>query len=320
MSPQLLAIQLGTRFLPCRINRPQITLQPFNRPLTDRAIGQKRIVSMAGFFPYPDNTSVLLCAMEAFLILGGPNISYKEMTGNNLKYSKFANNDDKSAAKSVAALQLPSKTAFLLVYGPAALVACAFLANYFGVLPVFEFDAAGDDRVVVVAAMLAIHFVKRVLETLFVHKYSGSVALEDSVPISTSYTAQTFFLIYAQLLSAGMTVPFPQLRWLGIALFAIGIAGNGYHHWMLANLRKDGIKKYIVPTGGLFGVFVCPHYIFEITDFVGIALVSQTFFGWCLAWFVLCYLTGRSFSTKQWYMKKVEGFPENRSVLIPGIF
>lgn len=275
---------------------------------------------MASFFPYPDNTSVLLCAMEAFLVLGGPNLTYKEMTGNNLKYSKFAsNNDDKEAAAKSAAT-LPSKIAMLLVYSPAALVACAFLANYFVALPVFESNAAGDDRGMLVPAMLAIHFVKRVLEALLVHKYSGSVALEDTVPISTGYTAQTFFLIYAQLLSAGMTVPFPRLQWLGFALFAVGIAGNGYHHWMLANLRKDGIRKYIVPTGGLFGVFVCPHYIFEIIDFVGIALVSQTFFGWCLAWFVLCYLTGRSFSTKQWYRKKVEGFPESRSVLIPGIF
>lgn len=279
---------------------------------------------MASFFPYPDNTSVLLCAMEAVLVLGGPQTSFKEFTGNNLKYSKFANDNDnsKSNSKGIAALPIPSKTAFLLLYGPAALIACAFLANYFGVLPVFNFDAAaGDDRVVLVAAMLAIHFVKRVLETLFVHKYSGgSIALQETATISTSYTLQTFFLIYAQLLSAGMAVPFPQLQWLGFALFAIGIAGNAYHHWMLANLRKGGDRKYIVPTGGLFGVFVCPHYIFEIVDFVGIALVSQTFFGWCLAWFVLCYLTGRSFSTKQWYRKKVEGFPENRSVLIPGIF
>lgn len=130
---------------------------------------------MASFFPYPDNTSVLLCAMEAFLLLGGPQASYKEITGNNLKYSKFANVDDNSKSKSksnsavkgIAALLIPSKTAFLLLYGPAALIACAFLANYFGVLPVFNFDAAGgDDRVVLVAAMLAIHFVKRVLEVL----------------------------------------------------------------------------------------------------------------------------------------------------------
>jgi steroid 5-alpha reductase family enzyme len=158
------------------------------------------------------------------------------------------------------------------------------------------------------------------MQVLFVHKYSGSTGLDDAVLISASYAAQVGFLLYSQLLYAGIEAPFPNLKWLGVALFLIGVTGNAYHHWMLSHLRKDGNKKYVVPQGCLFDRLVCPHYVFEMIDYLGIALISQTLFSCCMVWFTVTYLTGRTIHTKQWYMKKVEGFPEDRSVLIPGIF
>lgn len=158
------------------------------------------------------------------------------------------------------------------------------------------------------------------MQVLFVHKPSGSTSVEAIGVVSTSYFLQVCFLLYAQLLSSGFEARTPDLKWLGVALFLIGIVGNAYHHWMLAHLRKDGSKKYVVPHGGLFDLLVCPHYVFEMMDYVGLALISQTLYSWCMASFTIFYLTGRSIATKQWYKKKVEGFPEDRSVLIPGIF
>lgn len=155
---------------------------------------------------------------------------------------------------------------------------------------------------------------------LFVHRFSGTMDAGQAFIISTSYSTQLLVILYVQLLSTSLPAPSVDLKWLGLVVFSIGISGNAYHHWILSHLRKDGGKRYVVPQGGLFGELVCPHYNFEMMDFVGIALMSQTIMGWCGAFFVLCYLTGRCIQTKQWYLKKVDGFPDDRKTLIPRIF
>lgn len=100
----------------------------------------------------------------------------------------------------------------------------------------------------------------------------------------------------------------------------MGILGNLYHHAILAGLRKDKNGGYQVPQGGLFGLVTCPHYFFEIVDFVGLALASQTFYGVAWAVYVAAYLSGRSVSTRNWYLKKVEGYPEERKNILPFLF
>lgn len=100
----------------------------------------------------------------------------------------------------------------------------------------------------------------------------------------------------------------------------VGNLGNFYHHYLLRSLRKGSEKKYSVPEGGLFGVFVAPHYMFEILTFVGLTLISQTFFFIAVVISVTLYLGSRSYNTKQWYLKKIDGSPKDRWVLIPRVF
>lgn len=104
---------------------------------------------------------------------------------------------------------------------------------------------------------------------------------------------------------------------LGIVLFIVGISGNFYHHYLLSKLRKDGVKLYCIPQGGLFGCVVCPHYFFELIEFLGVAFICQTLFAFCVVSMMFFSLVGRSISTKSWYMKKFEDFPGHRKALIP---
>merc|ERR1712159_294153 len=62
---------------------------------------------------------------------------------------------------------------------------------------------------------------------------------------------------------------------MGIGLFAVGVIGNLYHHYLLATLRKPGEKGYKVPRGGCFEYVAAPHYFFELLGWAGVALVSQ---------------------------------------------
>ncbi|KAL7109087.1 hypothetical protein ACP275_06G153400 [Erythranthe tilingii] len=100
------------------------------------------------------------------------------------------------------------------------------------------------------------------LQTLFIHEYSGFVALESAVFISTTYFTMAAGTLYFQHLTRNFPEPSTDLKYIGILLFAVGICGNFYHHYLLSKLRHKSDKGYKIPTGGLFGLVICPHYIY----------------------------------------------------------
>lgn len=46
----------------------------------------------------------------------------------------------------------------------------------------------------------------------------------------------------------------------GMVIFVLGEFINFAHHAILATLRPKGGSKYVIPTGGLFSMVICPHY------------------------------------------------------------
>ncbi|GJP74470.1 hypothetical protein CLOP_g5046 [Closterium sp. NIES-67] len=204
-------------------------------------------------------------------------------------------------------------------------------------------------RLVLVCAACFVHYAKRCLETLFLHRYSGSTALPAVVFVTLGYCDLSYALLSAQWItaaalsspaaaaaagsaaaaaaslnaaSAGASAPCSlapaaNLMPLGLLLFLIGVAGNFYHHWILSRLRSHGSHEYRVPHGGLFHWVTCPHYLFECINFLGVALMSQTAIGVAEFLFTLLYLCGRSIATKRWYRKKMDDYPASRWAIIP---
>jgi hypothetical protein len=129
-----------------------------------------------------------------------------------------------------------------------------------------------------VAPLLLIHYFKRVAEVTYLHKYSGQMPMQQAVMIGFVY------VFYATEIASN-AVPLgyndPVWKTLGLNLFFIGILGNLYHHYLLANLRKDsnntpkGARRYQPPVGGLFPPVAAPHYFFELVAWFGIACVAQ---------------------------------------------
>ncbi|MFQ6655561.1 hypothetical protein Gotur_026069 [Gossypium turneri] len=114
--------------------------------------------------------------------------------------------------------------------------------------------------------------------------------------------------------------PSIDLKYLGIALFLIGISGNFYHHYLLSKLRTKGDKDYKIPKGGLFELVICPHYLFEILEFLGISLISQTLYSFSVTLGSALYLMCRSYVTRKWYVSKFEDFPKEVKAFIPLVF
>lgn len=174
---------------------------------------------------------------------------------------------------------------------------------------------------VLVLAALGGHFIKRCLEVLFLHRYSGPMELFTTVNICIYYT------LVAGVIAAlnHEALPHPDLLfWLGALLFAGSETGNFIHHKILADLRlqRAGVQTsaYVLPRGGLFEYTVCPHYLFEILAWFGLALMSRHLFTWLTVLGMASYLALRSLKTLSWYQQKFPDFPRDRKALIPFAF
>lgn len=146
--------------------------------------------------------------------------------------------------------------------------------------------------------------------------------LDTAATISSSYLLSTATMIYAQHLSHDLPDPVVDLLYPGVVVFAVGLAGNFYHHYLLSTLRAgdaggDDKKGYKIPTGGLFGLVTCPHYLFEIIGFFGFAMIAQTLYAFAVATGTAAYLAGRSCATRRWYQSKFDEFPARIKALLP---
>ncbi|RHN51071.1 putative 3-oxo-5-alpha-steroid 4-dehydrogenase (NADP(+)) [Medicago truncatula] len=144
--------------------------------------------------------------------------------------------------------------------------------------------------------------------------------LDSAIPITLSYFMSTVTMIYGQHLTKDCPEPQINLIYPGIVLFLVAIIGNLYHHFLLSKLRGKGEKEYKIPKGGLFGIVICPHYMFEIIDFYGVFFISQTLYSLIFAIGTTFYLLGRSHATRNWYLSKFEDFPKNVMAVIPFVF
>lgn len=202
---------------------------------------------------------------------------------------------------------IPSRAGMLLIYGVPFLGALAV-----SIPNLSDFSLV---QTIVLSAVL-IHFGKRCLEALFVHKYSGPVDLGTSLMIMTFYTVAAAGVAY--LNRWPLSAP-NALFWFGLVLFAAGILGNFWHHKLLADLRKND-SGYAIPQGGLFQRVACPHYLFEILTWLGIAILSQHLFTYLTVLGMGGYLAARSLNTLKWYYETFPNFPKARKALIPFIF
>ncbi|OVA03256.1 3-oxo-5-alpha-steroid 4-dehydrogenase [Macleaya cordata] len=263
------------------------------------------MMSLFDKFLFPPPPSLFMTAMSVISFTSLTNAGFSEIKGTHVQYSKFwngNNNSQKANEKHIKKqISLPSRTGMLILYTPACLAG----AISFWLFP------NHDLRFMLVNSALTLHFFKRVFEVLFVHRYSGGMLLDSTIMISLSYFISTVSMIYNQHLIQGTSDPQIDLKLVGIVVFLVGIVGNFYHHYILSKLREKNDKEYKIPTGGLFGLVICPHYLFEILVFVGVSLISQTVYPISFTIGTAFYLTGRSYATRNWYLSKFPSFPKH---------
>lgn len=115
----------------------------------------------------------------------------------------------------------------------------------------------------------------------------------------------------------------PLLTWhfiAGAAVFAVGFVIHIQSDAIIRRLRARGETGYGIPNGGLFRWVSSPHYLGEIIQWTGWAVMTWSLAGLAFALFTVCNLLPRAISNQRWYLDTFDDYPNSRRVLIPGVY
>jgi 3-oxo-5-alpha-steroid 4-dehydrogenase 1 len=126
----------------------------------------------------------------------------------------------------------------------------------------------------------------------------------------------------AALVEAGAkNAPLLTVHFLtGALVFLAGFLIHFTADRTIRRLREPGEIAYRIPQGGLFRWVSSPHYLGEIIQWTGWAIMTWSLAGVAFALFTFCNLAPRAVSNHRWYRKRFADYPANRRILIPGVF
>lgn len=217
------------------------------------------------------------------------------------------------------------------------------MLSYSGALAVFvaviitRFSRTGDWRsslpslstpALLAIVMWCFHFARRTAESAWVHRYS-----KPQIPLGDVLIEYLYYWGFAVWIAVSLTPEGGQqqhalgaLAVLGAVLFAVAEWGNARAHHMLRDLRPEGSSLRVIPRGFLFERVSSPHYLFEISSWIGFALVTQTWAAYAFLVVGAGILGAWAHARHVAYRKDFDGldgrepYPASRRALIPGLF
>jgi len=105
----------------------------------------------------------------------------------------------------------------------------------------------------------------------------------------------------------------------GGVIFISGFIINKTADEMLRKMRNDNPAEYVIPNGWLFNYISCPHYLGEMIEWAGWAVITWSLPGFAFFIFTFANLFPRAISSHKWYKDNFEDYPESRKAVIPFI-
>ncbi len=203
-----------------------------------------------------------------------------------------------------------------------------FLVEYFGSLVAFPviyalrpliFSNTGDlsQTQWIAFALFFGHFLKRELETLFVHKFSnGFMPIMNIFKNSGYYWAFAFYIAYFTLHPL-YTSPSSLQVYAGSTLFVLFELCNLYCHIILSNLRPAGTTQRQIPKGFFFDLVSCPNYFFEILSWFAFTFATNSVPSLLFALVGAGQMWVWAVGKHKRYRKEFPDYPKKRKILIP---
>lgn len=108
---------------------------------------------------------------------------------------------------------------------------------------------------------------------------------------------------------------------IGSGLFIAGLVINRHSDAVLRSLRKPGESGYKIPNRGLHKWVASPNYFGEFLEWLGWAVLTESWAGLAFAVFTFANLGPRAYKNLQWYREKFgDEYPSSRKAMIPFVF
>ncbi|PSK36133.1 hypothetical protein B9Z65_5948 [Elsinoe australis] len=171
--------------------------------------------------------------------------------------------------------QIAWQTVFLIEYvGPLLIHPLIYFLRPY----IFKNAGPASQAQTLSCVLITLHFLKRELETLLVHRFSNA-----TMPARNIFKNSAHYWILA-----GANIAFwvnkpgsptenlknPLVIYSALALFIAGELGNLSTHLTLRGLRSAGGKERGIPQGLGFNLVTCPNYTFETIAWAGMWLMT----------------------------------------------
>lgn len=213
-------------------------------------------------------------------------------------------------------------TVFLTEYAGPLFIYLAFYLR-----PAFvygETSAQPTAKVVHIAcACWTFHYAKRLVETIFVHRFSHA-----TMPIFNIFKNSMYYWGFAALVGYFVnhplyTAPHESCVYAGLFGFTLSELGNFSIHILLRNLRPPGTKERHIPFATinpftlLYKFVSCPNYTYEICSWISFSIMVQSLPA-------LMFTVAGSYQMAIWaigkhknYRKEFKEYPLERKAIIP---
>lgn len=181
--------------------------------------------------------------------------------------------------------------------------------------------------------LITLHFVKREIETLFVHRFSAS-----TMPFSYVFrNSAHYWLLCGVYMSVFLYGPaastaagwWPKallaednaaVTYAVVAVWVFAQVSNFVTHMTLRRIRPAGTRKRAIPTGYGFDAVTCPNYSFEVLGWIAVTMLAGG------NWSAMLFSVVGAVTMFKWALKKEKGYRKEfgsayrkKKVMIPGI-
>ncbi|KAG4304011.1 hypothetical protein PORY_002534 [Pneumocystis oryctolagi] len=201
--------------------------------------------------------------------------------------------------------------------GPQIAWKTVFLIEYMGPLWIHPLIYGNPlvQRLLVVFVLVLLHYIKRELETLWVHRFSM-----DTMPRRNLFKNSFHYWILGGVNMAYWSYGpwFSSIYQPRIALIFFVILwifseyANFKTHLILRNLRPAQSRVRQIPKGFGFNLVSCPNYFFEYTSWLIVALISRSLSSWIFLTVSGVQMWLWAFKKHTRYITEFENYPKQR--------
>ena len=242
------------------------------------------------------------------------------LTDNRKKLSEYNVKDGAGLSFKDLGPQIGYQATFFIEYfGPILFYPALY---YFG-RDVYGVSAAPTTVQTLALWLGVLHFVKRELETAFVHRFShGTMPVSSCVRNCLHYWVlgglfMGYFVFYPGNTS-GVTDP-TTVKSL-VAVWALAELGNLYTHLYLRSLRPANSTVRKVPRGFGFSLVSCPNYFFEVLGWVAFSVLVGHWSAWLFTVVGAAQMMQWADKKHREYKRDFADYPKGRKRMIPFVW